>query len=225
MKGRQNPSCGGGPMCPLFPLMGKNERQVERLARLRHYPKGTMLFFEGDAVKEVFVVCAGLVRLFFHTPEGEEFICQSVQPGQVLGYTGPQCDKPFTLSAQVVEDGLVRVMSVADFQQLLRTEPDFHNRIAALIVEELHWMRLQLREFACKVPAEQRVARLLLRLTVGQGDHAVIHTTVEQLGQMVALKHRAMTRHLNELKRKGLIRGRGGKLVIVKRAVLEDIAE
>jgi len=55
-------------------------------------------------------------------------------------------------------------------------------------------------------------------------DGGIIHSTVEELGQMVGLKHVAMTRHLNELKRKGLIQGRGGKLRIINRSALEELA-
>ncbi|GEM_PF-3206588 len=203
------PRCGECSVCPLCPVITRREQATLGWAPWRFYPKGAMLFWEGEAVEHVFILCAGRVRLFFHTPEGEEFTWKYSDVEQVWGYTGLLCQKPSTLSAQAVTDCLVRVIGVGEFRRLLHTEPDFHAWIDAFMAEELHWTRLQLRELGCRIPTVQRVARLLLRLTSGQGDGARIEPTVARRGQMVGLKHRAMTRYLNQLRRDGLIQGRG----------------
>jgi CRP-like cAMP-binding protein len=167
-----------------------------------------MLFWQGEPVKQVFILCAGLVRLFFHTPEGEELTWKHTRPGQIMGYTGARGDQSLTLSAQVVDDSLVRVIALADFRRWLHAESEFRDRIDQIVAEELHQVHLQLRELGCKVSTEKRVARLLLRLTSGQSNERMIRATVEQLGQMVGLKHRAMTKHLGEFNREREISSR-----------------
>src|SRR5271169_6243911 len=49
------------------------------------YPKGAVLFVEGQMPRGIFVLCKGRVKLSINSPSGRTVIVKLVEPGEVLG--------------------------------------------------------------------------------------------------------------------------------------------
>src|SRR5579863_6012751 len=59
------------------------------------YPKGTMLFIEGQQARGVFVLCAGKAKLFTSSREGKTIITKISDHGDVLGLNAVISNRPY----------------------------------------------------------------------------------------------------------------------------------
>src|ERR1700758_4800115 len=61
------------------------------------YPKGAVLFVEGQAPRGIFVLCKGRVKLSICATDGKTLILKIAEPGEVLGLSASVSGKPYEL--------------------------------------------------------------------------------------------------------------------------------
>ena len=49
------------------------------------YPKGVLLFVDGQPTRGLYVLCSGQAKLYANSPEGQNLTLRIVEPGEVLG--------------------------------------------------------------------------------------------------------------------------------------------
>ena len=67
------------------------------------YPKGAVLFVEGQAPRGIFVLCKGRVKLSICSTEGKTLILKIAEPGEVLGLSATMTGKPYQLRAETMD--------------------------------------------------------------------------------------------------------------------------
>jgi len=65
------------------------------------YPKGAVLFVEGQAPRGIFVLCKGRVKLSICATDGKTLILKIAEPGEVLGLSATVSGKPYELTAEL----------------------------------------------------------------------------------------------------------------------------
>src|SRR5262249_9828225 len=63
------------------------------------YPKGAVLFVEGQAPRGIFVLCKGRVKLSICATDGKTLILKIAEPGEVLGLSATVSGKAYELTA------------------------------------------------------------------------------------------------------------------------------
>src|ERR1019366_1461056 len=66
------------------------------------YPKGAILFVEGQAPRGIFVLCKGRVKLYICSTDGKTLILKIAEPGEVLGLSATVSVKPYELPPELV---------------------------------------------------------------------------------------------------------------------------
>src|SRR5947207_14937313 len=69
------------------------------------YPKGAVLFIEGQQPRGVFVLCNGKVKLSTSSREGKTLITKISQDGDVLGLNAAVSGHPYEATAEMIEPG------------------------------------------------------------------------------------------------------------------------
>src|SRR5271157_2331339 len=77
--------------CHLSPPTLKN---LDAISFAASYPRGAVLFVEGQEPCGVFVICHGRVKLTVNSAHGRSLILRIVEPGQVVGLPGTMSGKP-----------------------------------------------------------------------------------------------------------------------------------
>src|SRR6266478_5488628 len=71
---------------------------VQKLAAITSaaaYPKGAILFVEGQSPRGVFILCSGRVKLSTSSADGRTLILRISEPGDVLGLSATVTGKPY----------------------------------------------------------------------------------------------------------------------------------
>lgn len=101
-----------------------------------------ILFVQGDEPAGVYVVCSGKIRLFIRNPvTGAITFDRTVEPGNMLGLPAVFGDKPYSMSAEVLEGGEVAFISRPKFLEMMQKDGQLCMRCLQLLSDEVRVAR------------------------------------------------------------------------------------
>ena len=107
-----------------------------------HVAASAILFAQGDEPAGVYLLCSGMVRLFIRNPvTGDITFDRSAEPGSLLGLPAVFGDKPYSMSAEVVETSEVAFVPRAEFLGLMQSNGQLCMRCLQLLSEEVRIAR------------------------------------------------------------------------------------
>ena len=116
---------------------------------LKHYPKGTTLFAEGDEGEELYIIRSGKVAIKKRVPHGE-IVVAMLEKGDFFGEMALLERIPRTASAEMTEDGSMIVLGSQDFDEMLRNIPELAVRMLRKYSQRLRETTKQIEELAAK---------------------------------------------------------------------------
>jgi CRP-like cAMP-binding protein len=109
-----------------------------------HLPKGTMLFKQGDAGEEMFVIARGRVRLTLIQEDHEKEV-DLLGPGDFFGELSLLSGAPRTASAQIVEDATLVSIRRDAFAMMMQDDLDVVFRMMNVLGQRLTHANQQVR--------------------------------------------------------------------------------
>jgi CRP/FNR family transcriptional regulator, cyclic AMP receptor protein len=194
------------------------------------YPKGAVLFLEGQSPRGVYVLCSGRAKLTTSSSEGKTLIMRVADAGEVLGLSATVSGKPYDASAEVM-DAAAQVNFVArdGFLRFLGQHGDACLRVAQHLSNNYHLACEQIRSLGLSHSVSERLAKLLLEWCDKAGEKSEegirVHMllTHEQIAQLLGTSRETITRLLAEFKRSRFIKFRGPSLLIRNKAGLQSL--
>jgi CRP/FNR family transcriptional regulator, cyclic AMP receptor protein len=198
------------------------------------YPKGAILFVEGQVPRGVFVICNGRVKLSAGSADGKSLILRIADPGEVVGLPGTISGKAYEVSAEALEPIQANFIPRDLFLQLLREHGEVALRVAEILSDIYHATYQEVRYLGLSGTAAEKLARFVLDLavengkTIGQCDslqRVPLTLTHEEIAQMIGSSRETVTRLFTDFKRKHLLEVHGSTLTITNKAGLEKVLE
>lgn len=128
----------GHPMCAM-------QSELQNLLAIASHKKvrtAAVLFAQGDEPAGVYLVCTGKVRLFIRNPvSGDVTFDRIAEPGSMLGLPAVFGDKPYSMSAEVLEGGEVAFIPRPRFLQLMQADGQLCMRCLQLLSDEVRIAR------------------------------------------------------------------------------------
>jgi len=183
---------------------------------------GTLLREAGEPVEQIYFPHQGMVSLLAIMSDGQGIETATVGSEGVVGaMSGFGARRGFTRA--VVQAPLVasRISSL-QFQTAIQKSESLRNLMASY--SEALLAQVQ-QTAACNAlhPVESRLARWLLQ-TRDRIDTDVLPLTQEFLSQMLGVRRTTVTLMARQLEQAGLIQNRRGRIVIIDREGLQDVA-
>jgi CRP/FNR family transcriptional regulator len=198
-------------------LLGNLPRPVlegfDAISSSQSYPKGAILFVEGQEAYRVFILSSGRVKLTTASAEGKSLLL-------------PISGKIYVLTAEALEPVQVNVISRAPFMEFLREHGDAALRVAEILNEIYHATFRELQYLAHSGSAAEKLARFLLDAAASRGPsndqlRARLALTHEEIAETIGVARETVTRLFATFKREHLIELQGSILVIADKAGLE----
>ena len=111
-------------------------QSFEQIKYATAYPKGAVLFVEGQAPRGIFVLCKGRVKLSICSTDGKTLILKIAEAGEVLGLSASVSGKPYELTAETIDPCQVNFVKREDFLRLLKEHADACMRVAEQLSEK-----------------------------------------------------------------------------------------
>lgn len=209
---------------------GLNRSQLDRLdqaMRSALYPKGAVIFFEGDMPRGIYCLCSGRVKLLRSSEDGKATIVRIADPGDILGAVPILANKPHDVTAEALEPCLLKHMAKDDFLRFLKENNAISLRLAEKLSCELYRAYARVVDMGCKVAAMTRLARLLHELSNTHGEKSArgirikVLLSQEEIAQLIGTSRETASRLLAELARSGIIAIKSRSILILNRTDLE----
>src|SRR5581483_9385828 len=192
------------------------------------YPRGALLFVEGEEPRAVFILCNGRAKLMTTSAEGRTLIVKIAGPGEILGASAAILGQPYELSAETLEPCQVNVINGSAFVNWLRTRSEASVRAARQLSAKHDAAQQEIRSLGLTRSAAEKLARLLLdwcrhgEFTAG-GIRIRVLLTHEEIGQMIGATRETVTRLIGDLRRREIIETKGSTVIVRQKDALEKL--
>jgi CRP/FNR family transcriptional regulator, cyclic AMP receptor protein len=225
--------------CLTCPMRGErlfcnlSVRAVQHLNEIKAtavYPKGAMLFLEAQQPRGVFVLCAGKAKLSTSSREGKTIITKISETGDVLGLNAVVSNRPYEVTAEMMEPGQANFIPRDSFLQFLKDHVEVAMRVAEQLSRNYYTAYEEVRTLGLTTSPSEKFARLLLSWSskTPQSDGSTqvkLTLTHEEIAETIGTTRETVSRLFSEFKKKQLLQLRGSTLVIRSRPTLEKIVQ
>jgi CRP/FNR family transcriptional regulator len=191
------------------------------------YPTGAVLFHQGDDVRALFLIDAGVVKLTRCEAGAREVIAGLRTRPWLLGAASAVLGRPYPATARTLNACALRRLPPADFLRLQRTDLSVACWVEGMLARESDEQLATVGMFGAMAPRqrlEQLLSNLLRLGCVARQDGALrlaLPLKRHELAEMIGTTPEHLSRLLAQLEGDGLIlRDKGGWLWCPKRSRL-----
>jgi CRP/FNR family transcriptional regulator len=206
---------------------------VQRLNEIKStaiYPKSTMLFIEGQQPRGVFVLCAGKAKLSMSSSEGKTIITKISEAGDVLGLNATISNRPYEVTAEMIEPGQANFIARDAFLHFLRDYGEVAVRVAQQLSLNYYTAYEEIRTLGLTSSPSEKFAKLLLSWSPKTGNasepvHLKLTLTHEEIAEMIGTTRETVSRLFSDFKKKQLVQVNGSTLIIRSKLALEKMVD
>jgi CRP/FNR family cyclic AMP-dependent transcriptional regulator len=210
---------------PFF--IGLDDRIVGRLiphALTRKVKKGTLLFRKGDKGTNLYVVCAGAVRVSAPSDQGKDAVFNLIVPGEIFGEIAFLDGGLRTADAIMIESGELMVIERRDFLPLLQDYPELALRLLEMLCGRLRRTSEQVEDIVF-LGLRARLAKALLYLYGHSSSKPPqkLKVTQREISQLIGVSRESANKQLRVWERQKWLKLERGGLSILSPAALERV--
>ena len=201
-------------------------RALEALKYTTVYPRGALLFVEGQAPRGVYILCSGRVKLSATSSDARVIITRIARAGEILGLCATLSGEPYEVTAETLEPSQVNFVRAADFTRFLAANAEASLRAAEQLGRNYSAALEQVRLLGLSHSAAAKLARFLLEVGGERppADRLRLALTHEEIGQLIGASRETVTRLFSEFKQENFIQVKGAVLQLNNRPALEALA-
>jgi CRP/FNR family transcriptional regulator, cyclic AMP receptor protein len=203
-------------------------RNLNEIKSTAVYPKAAMLFIEGQQPRGVFVLCTGKAKLSTSSTEGKTIITKISEAGDVLGLNATISNRPYEVTAEMVEPGQANFIARDALLQFLREHGEVALRVAEQLSRNYYAAYEEIRTLGLTTSPAEKLAKLLLSWCADAGQanglrQVKLTLTHEEIAEMLGTTRETVSRLFSDFKKKQFLQLKGSTLIIRNRASLEKM--
>ncbi len=195
---------------------------------VRTFKAGQPIILQGDPGDTLWIVLSGLARVSMVAANGREIVLDYAERGAVLGEIAFLDGGERTASVEAIEPVEALSLGRAAFAEII-------GKHQGLALRLLQAMARRLRQNNTVIEADRaytsgpRLARFLLRLMMGGDDDSETRLKIAlsqgELGNFAGMSREQINRQLSAWADGGIVALKGGRVTVLDRSALVDIAE
>ena len=183
------------------------------------YPKGSLLFVEGEQPRGVCILCSGRAKVTTSSGDGKTLIVKIAEAGELLGVSASILGQSYEVSAETIEPAQVNFIKRDDFLHFLNTNPEACMHTAQQLSEKYQDAQREIRSLGLSQTTSERLAKLLLTwceqgVETTKGVRIRVLLTHEEIAQLIGTTRETVTRLLGGFRHKKLIDVKGSTFVV-----------
>ncbi len=196
---------------------------MDRIKFTAMYPKGALLFVEGERPRGVFVLCSGKVKLTTSSSEGRTLIVRIAQAGEILGASAVLLQRSYEMSVETIEPCQINFIRAEEFMAWIQTDKDAMMSVARQLSGDYYAAQREIRAFGLAQTTTEKLARLVLDWCDERGEttdsgsiRLKVLLTHEEIAQMIGTTRETVTRLLTSLRTKKVIEVKGSTVNVMR---------
>ena len=190
--------------------------RVKQLSSVKEFKKGSMLFFEGDECKNLYILTEGMLRVFKSDPKGNEVVLKHFRPVSLIAELANLDHIPYPASAVFEEDGKVIAVNFAAFEQEFLKNPDILMSIIKSLTKKLKSLE-EVISRSLTMDSTSRVAKFIY-----ENENQFLELKQNKISAILNITPETMSRVLKKFKDSGIIESRDRKFRVIDKKKLEE---
>ena len=194
----------------------------------KQYPRGAVLYWQGDPVDRVYIILEGAVKISSISPEGRIFSFGIFGAGHLIGAQSYLLDGFHGDIAEVVEAAEILTLPLDEFDHALISTQEFSSAVMKELARDASRIADNIRDLSF-LDVQQRLKQSLINLAQEHGvktDQGIIinlDLTQDEIGTMVSANRTTIAACLSELRAKGFLWKDGRHLAILPPEQVEKL--
>jgi CRP/FNR family transcriptional regulator len=186
-------------------------RELDHLRVSKCYPRGAVLFIEGQSARGVYILRAGRVKVSIASAEGKKLVLRISQPGDLLGMNATLTGQPYSATAETLERCRIDFIPRQDLLQLLERDQKVYAAVARALCSKLNSVVEHARLLFLAQSTSEKLARLLMKWCDEHGEQTAdgiridSGLTHEEMAQMICTSRETVTRLLGDFRRRNVV--------------------
>jgi len=203
--------------------------RIEKFIIEKTLPKKHIIFWEEDAVDNIYLIKRGNIKLYKTQADGRSQILRIDGTGGFLGFDSLFSDS-YLATAETITESVVCQIKADDFRKLLESEPEINLSLLKAVSRELKINENLLFTLGTRT-AKERLSFFLLNLYDSQCDcednpkKINLLISRQELSEHLGMKQETVIRNLSKLKDEKVINIKGKEIIICNPETLEKIAQ
>lgn len=192
-------------------LLTDEERAALRsCGRERRFPRGAIIFSEGESADRVVVVLGGRVKVSFFTEDGREVLLAVREPGDLIGELSAIDEEPRSASATTMEPVEALLVPAERFRGFVEEHPRVSLVLLGMLSRRLRDADRKRVEFGT-YDTVGRVARRLVEMVERFGEDSEGGVTIslpltqQELAGWIGSSREAVSKALQTLRERGWV--------------------
>ena len=192
---------------------------IVKQSSVQSLQRGDMLFSEGEAANDLYIVLEGRVAIANRSFDGRESVVALMESGDLFGEMPLFRPDGRSADARVLENSSVVVIPYLPVKSLYEEHPEMLWKIVDMLAERLKVMDVALAD-SMFLDVTGRTAKRLLELA-GADEEFELPVTQEELAGMIGASRERVNKSLASFIKLGWLAQKGEKYVILDRKQLE----
>ncbi len=189
------------------------------LLQQQYCRRGEFVFHMGENAQRLYVLEKGAIKISRMSPTGDERFLQLHKPGDMFGWLYMCRLEHWTVAAQALSNSTVRTIARQAFMRCMQAIPALSLNFIDNLIEQLRRMLVRVEALEHPEPGPRLMTILVdLAEQIGEcaGDSYTLpgFPTQGDLARMVGLNRSTVNLLINEYRRKGILGGQRGVLVV-----------
>lgn len=193
-------------------------KEISEHMNLREYPRGDVLFWEGDPANGMYIMEHGSAKIFRTSPQGRQYIVRILQEHDTFAEVPAFDGGMHPVNVEALETCRVWEIDGQTLRELVNLYPAFAQKIIRNYSQMLRGMVRMVSEMAF-YQVTHRLARLIENMPQ---DKSAPHWTQEQLAAQLGTVREVVARSLKELERSGAIIIEDRRILIADKEIFQQ---
>ena len=199
-------------------LPDKLLKKISEHMNMREYPRGDVLFWEGDPANGMYIMEQGSAKIFRSSPQGRQYIVRILQERDTFAEVPTFDGGMHPVNVEALETCRVWEIDGETLRELVNFYPAFAQKIIRNYSQMLRGMVRMVSEMAF-YQVTHRLARLIESMPQ---DKSAPHWTQEQLAAQLGTVREVVARSLKELERSGAIKMEDRRILIADKEIFQQ---
>ena len=199
-------------------LPDKLLKKISEHMNMREYPRGDVLFWEGDPANGMYIMEQGSAKIFRSSPQGRQYIVRILQERDTFAEVPAFDGGMHPVNVEALETCRVWEIDGETLRELVNFYPAFAQKIIRNYSQMLRGMVRMVSEMAF-YQVTHRLARLIESMPQ---DKFGPHWTQEQLAAQLGTVREVVARSLKELERSGAIKMEDRRILIADKEIFQQ---
>ena len=198
-------------------------KEFESIKSSTLFPKGAVLFVEGQKPQGIHMLCQGRVKLSTTPHEGRTLILKIAQPGEILGLSSCISGLPYAVTAEAHTPCQASFVKREDFLRFLRKHGEGCLRAVNQLGTKQREAAAVIQASGERHRASEKLAKFLLSQDAEGTNRLTLTLKHQEIADAIGATRETVTRLFGEFKRANLIAVHGASVSIRNRAAMEKL--